>query len=38
MGTRARQVTEAHFTWPRVADRLVEAYRSAVEKPFNRRA
>ena len=32
MGTRARRVAEAHFTWPSIAGKLVEAYRSALEK------
>ena len=27
MGTRARCVAEAHFTWPSIAGKLVEAYR-----------
>jgi glycosyltransferase involved in cell wall biosynthesis len=30
MGTRARRVARDHFTWPAIAGRLVEAYRSAL--------
>ncbi len=36
MGARARRVAEAHFTWPAIAARLVEAYRSALEKDHER--
>jgi glycosyltransferase involved in cell wall biosynthesis len=32
MGTRAGRVATAHFTWPSIAGRLVEAYRKALEK------
>ena len=31
MGMRARRVVEAHFSWPSIARRLVEAYRSALD-------
>jgi glycosyltransferase involved in cell wall biosynthesis len=37
MGTRARRVAEAHFTWPSIAGSLVEAYRSALETDSRRR-
>jgi glycosyltransferase involved in cell wall biosynthesis len=30
MGARARQVADAHFMWPAIAGRLVEAYQSAL--------
>jgi glycosyltransferase involved in cell wall biosynthesis len=32
MGTRARRMAEAHFTWPSIAGRLVEAYRGVLEQ------
>jgi glycosyltransferase involved in cell wall biosynthesis len=31
MGARGRDAAEAHFAWPSIAGRLVEAYRSALE-------
>ena len=31
MGALARSVAEAHFTWPAIAGKLVDAYRSALE-------
>lgn len=31
MGTRAQRVAEAHFTWPSIAGKLVDAYRTAIE-------
>jgi hypothetical protein len=31
MGTRARSVAEAHFSWPSSARTLVDAYRSALD-------
>ncbi len=37
MGARARRVAEAHFTWPSIAGRLVEAYRNALENDDERR-
>ena len=36
MGTRARRVSEDHFTWPAIASRLVEAYRRAVGPSYER--
>jgi glycosyltransferase involved in cell wall biosynthesis len=32
MGTRARRMAEAHFTWPSIGGRLVEAYRGVLDK------
>jgi glycosyltransferase involved in cell wall biosynthesis len=32
MGSRARRVAEAHFTWPLIAESLVTAYRNSLEK------
>jgi glycosyltransferase involved in cell wall biosynthesis len=32
MSARARRVAEAHFSWPSIAGKLVETYRSALEK------
>ena len=31
MGALARSVAEAHFTWPAIAGKLLDAYRSALE-------
>jgi hypothetical protein len=31
MGALARSVAEAHFTWPAIARKLVDAYRGALE-------
>ena len=38
IGARARRVAEAHINWPSIAARLVEAYRSALEKDHERGA
>lgn len=38
MGARARRVAEALFTWPSIAARLVEAYRSALDEIYERRS
>jgi glycosyltransferase involved in cell wall biosynthesis len=32
MGSRARRVAEAHFTWPSIAESLVKAYQNSLEK------
>ena len=36
MGALARSVAEAHFSWPAIAEQLVAAYRSALEKRHDR--
>jgi glycosyltransferase involved in cell wall biosynthesis len=33
MGQHARRVAEAQFTWPSIADKLADIYRSALENP-----
>jgi glycosyltransferase involved in cell wall biosynthesis len=32
MGARARRVAEAHFSWPAIAGKLIDAYRNALER------